>query len=142
MARLGDGADFSISRACALPVRCRAATVQAAAGRTGLKWQVVADLVARGLPSSEEGRIAADGDDAFMAGHVTGGQLARGRGTSPRALAAELASAGMMPVAGPWVDGSRLNIYSPASTLIEVANGNGTFPRTSRPAAPGTSRRA
>lgn len=87
-------------------------TVQTAAERMGLKWQVVANLVAKGLLRPESGRIAAAEADRFTAEHVTGGQLARERGTSPRALAAGLAKEGVLPVAGPGVDGSRLNIYS------------------------------
>lgn len=80
----------------------------------GLKWEVVANLVARGLLPSDNGAIAAADVDRFLAGHVTGGQLARERGTSPRALAAELGRAGVEPVVGPGVDGSRQNIFARA----------------------------
>lgn len=86
-------------------------TVQAAAERMGLKWQVVANLVAKGLLRSKSGRIAAAEAETFMAEHVTGGQMARERDTSSRALAAELAKSGVLPVVGPGVDGSRLNLF-------------------------------
>lgn len=86
-------------------------TVQAAAERLGLKWQVVANLVGRGMLATRDGGIAAADVDGFADGHVAGGVLARRRGTSPTALARTLAARGVTPVVGPDVDGSRQNIY-------------------------------
>jgi hypothetical protein len=86
-------------------------TVQAAAERMGFKWEVVANLVARGLLPSRDGHVATVDIDAFLATHVTGGQLAREQGTSPRALELRLRGMGIHPAVGPNVDGSRQNIY-------------------------------
>jgi len=99
-------------------------TIQAAAERMGLKWAVVANLVSRGLLASEDasqdGWVAPAIADRFMAEHVTGGELARRRGTSPRALAMRLEQAGVVPIVGPGVDGSRLNIYRKDAELSAV----------------------
>ncbi len=90
-------------------------TVQAAAERMGLKWAVVANLVARGLLGAVDGRIAAADADRFTVEHVAGSKLALEIGTSPKSLATMLARRGILPVAGPGVDGSRLNLYRRAS---------------------------
>ncbi|WP_256367035.1 TniQ family protein [Acidisphaera sp. L21] len=87
-------------------------TLQAAAERMGLKWQVVANLVDRGLLPSWNGRISAADTSWFLDAHVSGGQLAREWRTSPRALAARLEREGVLPVAGPGVDGSRQNFFA------------------------------
>jgi hypothetical protein len=86
-------------------------TVQAAAERLGLKWEVVINLIARGLLPSRDGLVSAEDVDAFLSRHVTGGQLAREQGTSPRSLARRLDALNIRPVVGPNVDGSRQNIY-------------------------------
>lgn len=89
-----------------------ALTVEAAALRLRCKWQVVANLVARGLlPVDRSGRIRLDALERFPAVYVTGADLARMRGTSPRSLAVRLAGDGVVPVVGPGVDGSRQNFY-------------------------------
>ena len=89
-----------------------ALTVEAAALHLGCKWQVVANLVARGLlPADGSGRVRPDALERFSAAYVTGADLARTRGTSPRSLAERLAADGVVPVVGPRVDGSRQNIY-------------------------------
>lgn len=86
-------------------------TVQAAAERLGLKWQVVANLVARGILPSRDGCVVTADVDGFAKGHLSGSVLARRQGTSPTALARMLAARGVTPVVGPGVDGSRQNIY-------------------------------
>ena len=97
-------------------------TLQAAAERMALKWEVVANLVGRGLLPTERGQLTRAGVDGFLASHVTGGQLAREQGTSPRALARKLDSLGVRPVVGPGVDGSRQHIYARASVFEKWLN--------------------
>ena len=86
-------------------------SVQSASERMGLKWQVVANLVARRLLGGGNGTVTVAEADVFSAAHVTGAELARRRGTSPRALAVVLSADGVVPIVGPAVDGSRQNIY-------------------------------
>ena len=86
-------------------------TVQAAAERMALKWAVVSNLVAQGLLPARDGILSKADVDTFLAAHVTGSQLAREQGTSPRSLERRLWALGIRPVVGPSVDGSRQNIY-------------------------------
>ena len=86
-------------------------TVQAAAECMALKWEVVANLVAAGLLPSSEGTVSRADIDAFLSAHITGSQLAREQGTSPRSLERRLRALGIRPLVGPSVDGSRQNIY-------------------------------
>jgi hypothetical protein len=96
-------------------------TIAEAAARLGMKWEMVAHLVRRGLIGSDGNDLDAAEVERFALDHVTGAELARRRGTSPRALATRLASDGILPVVGPNVDGGRQNVYrrdqlkSPAS---------------------------
>ncbi len=89
-------------------------TVQAAAERLGLKWGVVSHLVQVGLIPGSPGRIPLSEVERFAKEYVTGAQLARQLGTSPRGLAARLAASGVVPVVGPGIDGSRQNIFRKA----------------------------
>jgi hypothetical protein len=86
-------------------------TLWRAAERMGLKWEVVANLIARGILPSRDGCVLVVDADRFVAGHVIGSVLAREMRTSPRALEARLALRGIRPVVGLNVDGSRQNIY-------------------------------
>ncbi len=90
----------------------RLLTVQETARHLGLKWQVVDHLVRHGLLVRSPAGIPATAVDVFSASFVTGAELARVRKTSPRALAASLAKAGIVPVSGPGVDGGRQNFYA------------------------------
>lgn len=86
-------------------------TVQAAAERLGLKWEVASHLVRVGIIGGAPDGIPLSEVERFTRDYVTGAQLARDLGTSPRSLAARLAASGVLPVAGPEVDGSRQNIF-------------------------------
>ena len=86
-------------------------TVQAAAERLGLKWQVVSHLVAVGLLESGSGGIPLAAIEDFKVTFVTGAELARTAKTSPRHLAKLLDTRGVKPVIGPGIDGSRQNFY-------------------------------
>jgi hypothetical protein len=86
-------------------------TVQVAAERLGLKWEVVEHLVRHGVLKASEGGVAADEVARFTADYVSGAELARKLGTSPRALARRLEAQGVVPVSGPGVDGGRQNFY-------------------------------
>ncbi len=86
-------------------------TIQAAAERLGLKWQVVNHLVAVGLLDSNADGISLMAIEAFKEAFVSGAELARTAKTSPRHLARVLGVQGVMPVVGPGVDGSRQNFY-------------------------------
>lgn len=86
-------------------------TVQVAAERLGLKWEVVAHLVRHGILKECEGGVAADEVARFAADYVSGAELARELGTSPRALARRLEAQGVRPVSGPGVDGGRQNFF-------------------------------
>ncbi len=97
---------------CAASSPSRLLTVQEAARHLGLKWQVVDHLVRRRILTRTPEGIPASAIDRFTAGFVTGAELARVRKTSPRALAASLAKAGIVPVSGPGVDGGRQNFYA------------------------------
>ena len=86
-------------------------TRQAAAERMGFKWEVVANLVSRGLLAAEQGRLSEAEVERFVSAHVTGARLAKERKISPKALASRMEVLGIRPVVGPRVDGSRQNIY-------------------------------
>ena len=86
-------------------------TVQRAAEWLGLKWQVASHLVRVGIIGGAPDGIPLSEVERFARDYVTGAQLARDLGTSPRSLAARLAASGVVPVAGPGVDGSRQNIF-------------------------------
>ena len=88
-----------------------ALTLWRAAERMGLRWEVVANLAARGILPSRDGCVLVADADRFVVEHVIGSVLAREMRTSPRALEATLASRGIRPVVGLHVDGSRQNIY-------------------------------
>ena len=81
-------------------------SVSAVAERLGVKWQAAAHLVARGLLVP-----TAAGADHFRALYISGAELARNRGTSPKALLAAMAGEGNAPVTGPSVDGGRQYFY-------------------------------
>lgn len=89
-------------------------TVQAAAERLGLKWEVASHLVRVGIIGGAPDGIPLSEVERFARDYVTGAQLARDLGTSPRSLAARLAASGMLPVVGPEIDGSRQNVFSRA----------------------------
>ena len=97
---------------CAASEPSRFLTVQEAARLLGLKWQVVDHLVRRGILTRTPEGIPVTAVEGFSADFVTGAELARVRKTSPRALAASLAAAGIVPVSGPSVDGGRQNFYA------------------------------
>lgn len=86
-------------------------TVRRAAEWLGLKWQVVSHLVRIGILGGAPDGIPLSEVERFARNYVTGAQLARDLGTSPRSLAARLAASGVLPVVGPEVDGSRQNIF-------------------------------
>jgi hypothetical protein len=86
-------------------------TVQAAAERLGLKWQVVSHLVAAGLLTSGSDGISLAAISDFRATFVSGAEMARTAKTSPRHLAWLLCARGVRPVVGPGIDGSRQNFY-------------------------------
>ncbi|WP_431271776.1 hypothetical protein [Dankookia sp. P2] len=65
-------------------------TVQAAAERMGLKWEVVRHLVRVGLIAAEDGTVPVAALDAFSRTYVAASEAAREAGTSPRALIARL----------------------------------------------------
>ena len=81
-------------------------SVSAVAERLGLKWQVAAHLVARGLVD-----LTPSGADLFRTTYIGGGELARIRETSSKALLAVMAAEGHSPVTGPSVDGGRQYFY-------------------------------
>jgi hypothetical protein len=91
-------------------------TIQAAGERLGLKWEVVAHLVKRGLLQAVDGLIAGTALRTFEENYVTGAELARCVRTSPRALAIMLEREGVLPATGPSVDGSRQNFYRRCQT--------------------------
>ena len=86
-------------------------TIQRAAERLRIHWEVVANLVARGFLLATNGRIRSVDFDRFVTEYVSGAILACEHGTSPRNLAEQLAKRGVFPVVGPGVDGSRQNFY-------------------------------
>ncbi len=86
-------------------------TIQVAAERMRLKWEVVRHLLERGLLAGTDAASVA----RFDADFVSGATLAAVRGTSPRALAVALAQQGVEPVTGPGVDGGRQNFYAKAA---------------------------
>lgn len=88
-----------------------ALTVQTAGQLLSLKWQVVSHLVKVGLIASSGGRIEVAAIDRYRKDYVSGAELARCHGTSPRKLAEILASQAVLPVTGPGVDGSRQNVF-------------------------------
>ena len=94
-------------------------TIQVAAERMGLKWEVVRHLLERGLLAGTDAASVA----AFDAEFVSGATLAVVRRTSPRALAVALARDGVEPVTGPGVDGGRQNFY--AKSRVAHAKGAG-----------------
>lgn len=86
-------------------------TLQAAAERLGLKWEVVSHLVRVGIIQGSPDGILPFEVERFTKDYVTGAQLARDLGTSPRGLATRMVSSGLVPVAGPGIDRSRQNIF-------------------------------
>ena len=89
-------------------------TVQVAAERLGLKWEVASHLVRVGVIGGAPDGIPLSEVERFARDYVTGAQLARNLRTSPRGLAARLAASGVLPIVGPEIDGSRQNIFSRA----------------------------
>ncbi len=81
-------------------------TVRAAAGRLGIKWEVAAHLVERGLLEA-----SAEGVGQFRESYVSGADLARALRTSPKTAIGRLAGEGRRPVTGPSVDGGRQYFY-------------------------------
>ena len=100
-------------------------TIQGAAERLGLKWEVVAHLSKAGIVESFEGKIKADALSRFVAEFVSGVELADDRRTSPRALAASLQRRGVKPVSGPSVDDGRQNFYR-RRDIAELDSGGAT----------------
>lgn len=86
-------------------------SVQAAAERLGLKWQVVRHLVDIGIITASDSGITIGEMERFRAEHISGAVLARQRKTSPRHLASVLAKLAILPVTGPGVDGGRQNFF-------------------------------
>ncbi len=86
-------------------------TVQAAAERLGLKWAVVDNLIRSEVLGSAPDGISAAEVERFQREYVLGSELARRAETSPRQVAKVLAQAGVAPVVGPSVDGSRQNVF-------------------------------
>ncbi|WP_245615274.1 hypothetical protein [Muricoccus aerilatus] len=87
------------------------ATVQEAARTLGLKWEVVAHLTRKGILRIGDGGVDVAEIQRFHREVVSGSELARERGTSPRALAAALRERGVHPISGPDVDGGRQNFF-------------------------------
>ena len=86
-------------------------SVQAAAERLGLKWQVVRHLVDIGIVPANDCGITTVEMERFRTEYVSGAVLARQRKTSPRHLASMLAKLAILPVTGPGVDGGRQNFF-------------------------------
>lgn len=91
-------------------------TQAATCGRLSLKPEVVVRLVAKGMLEGNAEGISVASVRRFANTYVTGAALAKARKTSPRALAAKLEAAGVLPLVGPRIDGCRQNIY----TLMQV----------------------
>ncbi|MBC9176205.1 helix-turn-helix domain-containing protein [Pseudoroseomonas ludipueritiae] len=104
--------DRAALRQAAMALERRPVSGHVAAGLLGLKREVVAHLIRRGLLRTEGGAITAAEFDRFRTEFVSGAELARERGTSPRKLAADLAAAGVLPVTGPGVDGGRQAFFT------------------------------
>ena len=86
-------------------------TIQVAAERLGLKWQVMAHLIRQGIVKGSEQGIDFLEVERFRTIYVSGAELAREMGTSPRAAARHLAERGIIPASGPGVDGGRQNFF-------------------------------
>lgn len=94
-------------------------TVQAAARRMGIKWQVVAHLVQAGLLQSSADGVEAASVAFFKERFISGADLARQWLTSPRSVATLLAARDVRPITGPGVDGSRQNFYLRGGVTFE-----------------------
>lgn len=111
-------------------------TIRQAAHRLGLKEEVVHGLVRRHLIRSAVGpgrhrrqNLISEIDiQRFKARYVSASQLAREFQTSPRSAVRCLERAGLRPVTGPTVDGSRQYFFARHScqTLRLECNGSGT----------------
>lgn len=95
-------------------------TVPAAAGELRIKQEVAYHLVRKGLLEAEvaglgasRGRavVSAAALEAFRTGYRFGRDLARSIQCSPKTLAGSLENLGVLPVAGPRVDGCRQAVY-------------------------------
>jgi hypothetical protein len=93
------------------PLKGSAANTCWVAEQLGLKWEVVAHLVRRGLIHATPGEIASTEVAQFRKEYVLGSELAKSAGTSPRHVAIRLSALRIFAVVGPAVDGSRQNIY-------------------------------
>ncbi|WP_431272838.1 hypothetical protein [Dankookia sp. P2] len=89
-------------------------TIRAVAWKLGIKWEVAAHLVRRGLLEAAGDEITAASIDRFSAKYVSGVELARLEGTSARSLERRLAEGGVRPVSGREVDGGRQNFFKRA----------------------------
>lgn len=87
-------------------------TIRAFAERLGVKWGVAAHLLARGLLERTPGGV-----ERFRETYVSGSELGRARGTSPKVLVTAMSKARFAPVTGPSVDGGRQYFYRRAKTL-------------------------
>ena len=106
-----------VQRVCAARVLGPMVSVQEAARRLKVKWQVAAHLAHRGLLLMQDDKVLASSIERFAADCISGADLAKGWGTSPKALAGRLEAAGVRPVSGPLVDGGRQNSYRRADLV-------------------------
>ncbi len=86
-------------------------SLQAVAELLAYKWEVVSHLVKVGLIEALNNVVSAAALERFQADIVSGADLAREAGTSPRMLARQLALRGVFPVSGPTVDAGRQNFF-------------------------------
>lgn len=87
-------------------------SVQEAARRLGMKWQVARHLVDIGILAAVEGRISIIEIERFRGEFISGSVLAKQRKTSPGHLALLFErGAAILPVTGPNVDGGRQNFF-------------------------------
>ncbi|UZO92282.1 TniQ family protein [Roseomonas mucosa] len=118
-------------RRVASPLERGPFSAYATAALLGLKREVVAHLIRRGLLRAEGGALTAAEIDRFRAEYVSGAELARERGTSPRKLAADLRAVGVLPVTGQGVDGGRQAFFRKA--LVKDASGAAVKQRVAAP---------
>lgn len=86
-------------------------TIEVAAERLGLKWEVVRHLVRNGLIESSEAGISLAALSRFQVEFISGAALASKYRRSPRNLVIWLEASGIKPIVGPRIDGSRQNIF-------------------------------
>ncbi|WP_085980139.1 helix-turn-helix domain-containing protein [Teichococcus cervicalis] len=113
--------DRAAVRRVAAPLERGPFSAYATAALLGLKREVVAHLIRRGLLKTEGGAVTAAELDRFREVYVSGAELARERGTSPRKLAADLQAVGVLPVTGPGVDGGRQAFFRRADAAQRKA---------------------